>query len=212
MLDVYRRTVIMRSKTRDLVYIAVFGALWGAIEVTSGSILHVINIPFSGAMLSAIGIAIALIGRLFVPRRGSVLYIGLVAAFLKMFSLGGIVMMPMVGIIMESLLAEIVLSVMGQPRRLSFMVAGAAAVCWTLVHPFFTQGLLAGQGIFTVYSWTLQKGAKMLGLPPSAIPVILGLLLAGHILIGVAAGLVAWDAGKVIEKRLQSPLGTGESA
>jgi hypothetical protein len=201
----------VRSQTRDLVYIAVFGALWGAIEVTSGSILHVVNIPFSGVMLSAAGIAIALIGRLFVPRKGSVLYIGLVAAFLKMFSLGGIVMMPMIGIIMESLLAEIVLSVMGRPRRLSFVLAGAAATFWPLIHPFVTQGLLAGQGIFTVYSWTLQKGAKVLGLPPSAIPIILGALVAGHILIGVVAGFVAWDAGRLIEKRLQASLGTEES-
>lgn len=202
----------MRSKTRDLVYIGVFGALWGAIEITSGSILHVVNVPFSGVMLSAVGIAIALIGRLFVPRKGSVLYIGLVAAFLKMFSLGGIVMMPMIGIIMESLLAEIVLTVMGQPRRLSFILAGAAATFWPLIHPFFTQGLLAGQGILTVYNWTLQKGAKMLGLSPSAVLIILGAVIAAHILIGMVAGLVAWDAGRLIEKRLQSPLSTEESA
>jgi hypothetical protein len=202
----------MRSKTRDLVYIAVFGALWGTIEVTSGSILHVLNVPFSGVVLSAAGIAIAMIGRLFVPRRGSVLFIGLVTAFLKMFSLGGIVINPIIGIVMESLLAEMVLSAMGKPRRLSFILAGGAATFWPFVHPFFTQGLLAGQGMLTIYNRTLQKGAQMLGLDVSAILVILAALIAGHILIGVVAGLVAWDAGKVIEKRLQSSAGTGEAA
>ena len=146
------------------------------------------------------------------PRRGSVLFIGLVAAFLKMFSLGGIVITPMIGIVMESLLAEIVLSVMGKPRRLSFLLAGGAATFWPLVHPFFTQGLLAGQGLLTIYNRTLQKGAQMLGLDASAILIILAVLVVGHILIGVVAGFVAWDAGKVIEKRLQSPLGSGESS
>lgn len=202
----------MRSKTRDLVYIAVFGALWGTIEVTSGSILHVVNVPFAGVILSAVGIAIAMIGRLFVPRRGSVLFIGLVTAFLKMFSLGGIVLMPMIGIIMESLLADIVLSATGRPRRLTFVIAGGLATFWPFVHPFFTQGILAGQGMLTVYNWTIQKGAKMLGLAPSAILVVLAILIVAHILIGVVAGLVAWDAGKVIAKRMQTPLGTGETA
>ena len=97
----------MRFSVRDLVYIGVFGALWGTMEITSGSILHVFNIPFAGAILSGVGIAIALIGRLFVPRPGSIVFIGLVTAFLKMFSLGGIIIYPVIGIIAESILAEL---------------------------------------------------------------------------------------------------------
>ena len=88
-------------KTRALVYIGVFGALWGAVETTIGSVFHTLNVPFSGVLLTAIGIALALIGRLFVPQRGSVFFIGVVAAFLKMFSIGGIVILPVFGILME---------------------------------------------------------------------------------------------------------------
>ncbi|MEJ2554713.1 MAG: hypothetical protein P8186_00455, partial [Anaerolineae bacterium] len=164
----------MRFTVRDLVYIGVFGALWGAAEMTLGSLLHVLNVPFSGAVLAGIGITIALIGRLFVPRTGSVLFIGLVTALLKMLSLGGIVLNPMIGIVAESLLAEVVLSLWGRPRRASFVVAGGLAVFWPFVHPFFTQGILAGQGILTVYGWTLEKGANLLGLDPSALLLVLG--------------------------------------
>ncbi len=49
----------MRFTVRDLVYIGVFGAMWGTIEMTSGSILHVFNVPFAGVMLTGVGIAIA---------------------------------------------------------------------------------------------------------------------------------------------------------
>ena len=42
----------MRFTVRDLVYIGLFGAMWGTIEITSGSILHVFNVPFSGVNLS----------------------------------------------------------------------------------------------------------------------------------------------------------------
>ena len=193
----------MRFTIRDLVYIGVFGALWGAAEMTLGSLLHVLNVPFSGAVLAGIGITIALVGRLFVPRTGSVLFIGLVTALLKMLSLGGIVLNPMIGIVAESLLAEVVLSLWGRPRRASFVVAGGLAVFWPFVHPFFTQGILAGQGILTVYGWTLEKGANLLGLDPSALLLILGGLVGIHLLIGIIAGLLAWDAGRIVQLRLQ---------
>ena len=193
----------MRFNIRELVYIAIFGALWGAIEITSGSILHVFNVPFSGAVLSGIGIAIALIGRLFVPRRGSILFIGVVTAFLKMFSVGSIVLPPMIGILAESVLAELAVSALGKPRRASFMAAGALATLWTLVHPLFTQGILAGEGILKVYLRTISNGARVLRLDPSALIIVLLALVALHMVIGAIAGVVGWDAGKIIQGRLR---------
>jgi len=193
----------MRFTIRDLVYIGVFGALWGAAEMGLGSLLHVLNLPFAGAFLAGIGITIALIGRLFVPRTGSVLFIGLVTAFLKMLSLGGIVLNPMIGILAESLLAEVILTIWRRPGRAGFVVAGGLAACWPFVHPFFTQGLLAGRGILTVYGWTLEKGAKLLGLDPSAVILVLVGMIGVHLLIGIVAGLLAWDAGRVVQARLR---------
>ncbi len=193
----------MRFNVRDLVYIGVFGALWGAVETTLGSVLHTLNVPFSGAVLTGIGITIALIGRLFVPRTGSVLFIGLVTACLKMLSLGGIVLTPMIGIMAESLLAEAALTAFGRPRRLSFMLAGALATLWTLLHPFLTQGILAGTGILIIYERTLTNGARALGLDPSVVLLVLAALVGLHLAIGGAAGLLAWDAGRVVQARLR---------
>jgi hypothetical protein len=193
----------MRFTVRDLVYIGVFGALWGAVEITGGSVLHVLSVPFTGVVLAGVGIAIALIGRLFVPRRGSVLAIGIVTALLKMFSIGGIVLMPMIGILAEALLAELVLIILGKPGRVRFMIAGAVATLWPFFHPFFTQGILAGSGIFTIYERTIQTGARTLGLPANAVFYVLAALIVLHIGIGLVSGLLAWDAGRVIQSRLR---------
>jgi hypothetical protein len=97
--------------TRDWVYIAVFGALWGAIEITLGAYLHVIFPPLAdtflvGVILAGLGGIIALTGRHFVPHTGSVLMIGVVTALLKALSLGGVKIGPMVAILAESLLIE----------------------------------------------------------------------------------------------------------
>ncbi len=193
-------------KTRSLVYIGVFGALWGAIETTIGAVFHTLNLPFSGLLLTGVGMTVALIGRLFVPQRGSVLFIGLVAAFLKMFSIGGIVILPMLGIVMESLLAELVLAVRPKASRFAFVAAGAVACFWPFVHPFVTQGILAGSGIFTIYTRTIRNGARLLGLPETAILAVLAILIALHLLVGALAGVLAWDAGRVIARRLSAPL------
>ncbi len=192
----------MRFPVRSLVYIALFGALWGAAEIGPGSLLHVVNLPFTGAVMAAIGIAVALVGRMFVPSRGSVLAIGVVAAFLKLLSVGGNVLNPAIGIVAESLVAEAVVSGLGSARRVPFLLAGALAVFWALVHPFLTQGLLAGQGIVTVYGWTLSRGAALLGLPPTAALVIVGALVAIHLLLGACGGLLAWDVARMVRRRL----------
>lgn len=197
----------MRFSIRDLVYIGVFGALWGAVEITGGSVLHVLNVPFSGVALAGVGIAIALIGRLFVPRRGSVLAIGIITALLKMFSVGGVVLNPMIGIFAEGLLAELALTIVGKPRRASFMAAGGLATLWPFFHPFLTQGILAGSGLFTIYERTIQKGAQALGLPATAILYVLAVLIAVHIGIGLASGFIAWDAGRVVQARLRPDVG-----
>jgi hypothetical protein len=97
--------------TRDWVYIAVFGALWGAIEITLGAYLHVIFPPLAdtfllGVIMAGLGGIIALTGRHFVPHTGSVLMIGVVTALLKALSLGGVKIGPIVAIMVESLLME----------------------------------------------------------------------------------------------------------
>jgi hypothetical protein len=120
-----------------------------------------------------------------------------------MFSVGGIVLSPMLGILAEAVLAEAALTLLGQPRRFSFCLAGALATLWTLVHPFLTQGILAGSGIITIYTRTLENGARVLGLSPSAVLLVLAALVGLHAALGAAGGLLAWDAGRVAQSRLR---------
>jgi hypothetical protein len=194
----------MRFTVRELAYIGVFGALWGTVETGLGAVLHVANVPFSGALLSACGITIALVGRLFVPRAPSVLLIGLVTAFIKMLSLGGIVINPMIGILMESLLAEAALMAVPFPRA-AFLAAGGVAVAWSLVHPLFTQGLLAGRGIVAAYRLVLETASAVTGIEPSAVTVLVLILVAGHLALGVAAGHIAWNSGRAVRARVGRP-------
>jgi hypothetical protein len=192
----------MKLTTRELVTLTVFGTLWGAVEISLGSLLHLLNLPMSGPLLAAIGLAIALIGRLFVPRRGSTIYIGVVATVLKLFSIGSVVVGPMVGIVIEAVIAEIVLTAFGQPRRLSFVLAGALAVLWTLAQPFFTGIVLFGRDIFVIWLDLLDTGSRLFGIDASAAIWILLVLGAVHFVLGAAAGWLAWGSGRMLQARL----------
>jgi ABC-type thiamin/hydroxymethylpyrimidine transport system permease subunit len=201
----------MRFTVRELVYIGVFGALWAAVETTLGSALHVLNTPFAGVVLTGIGITVALVGRLFVPRRGSVFFIGAVTALLKMLSLGGIVINPMIAILAESLAAELVLLPFGSPRRMGFVFAGGAATLWCLVHPFLTQGVLAGRGVLAIYQQILERGAGLLGFDGTAVVRILIALVAVYFLTGAVCGFAAWDLGRIVDRRLRTSLRYAEA-
>ena len=192
----------MKFSTQELVTLAVFGTLWGAVEIGLGAVLHALNLPMSGVFLSALGMVVALSGRLFVPRRGSILFIGVIAMVLKLFSVGSIVLGPMVGILTEALLAETALLPFRRPSRFSFVLAGGLVGCWTLLQPFFTGLVLFGRSVFVVWADLLQEGSRLLSLDASkAVFWILGIWIGLHLMVGVLAGWVAWGTGHVLLKR-----------
>jgi len=193
--------------TRDWVYIAVFGALWGAIEITLGAYLHVIFPPLAdtflvGVIMAGLGGIIALTGRHFVPHTGSVLMIGVVTALLKALSLGGVKIGPMVAILAESLLIEAGLLLTRQPSRWGFTLAGALAVSWNFFHKFVMMRLLFGEGIYEVAVKMIKDGNKLLGLDVRYSIAILVILLFIRLVIGAVAGWLAWDLGGAVRRRL----------
>jgi len=192
----------MKFSTRELVTMAVFGTLWGLSEMTLGTVLKSLNIPLSGVVLSTVGLVIALVGRVLVPRRGSTLFIGVIATLLKLFSLGGVIIGPMIGIMSEALVAEVALTALGRPRRAGFLVAGAVGVLCPLVQPFVTNPLLFGRTLFTVWLDLLDLGGRLFGLGSDAALVIVLALVALHIAIGLVAGWFAWEAGRTLQTRL----------
>lgn len=194
----------MRYTVRELVYIGVFGALWGVVEMTFGDLLHAIapSIPLRGSIIAAVGLTIALVGRQFVPRRGATLMMGVIAMLLKLLSPSGqAVLSVMIAILAESLLAETGLLLAGQ-RRGGFVLAGALAIGWNLVHPFVSNTLLYGRSLIDVYLGVLESGADLLGIDASAVLGIFAALLVIRLAIGTAAGWLAWDLGAMVQRRM----------
>ncbi|MBN1837140.1 MAG: hypothetical protein JW820_14890 [Spirochaetales bacterium] len=199
-----------RWSVREWVFVGLFGALWGAAEMTLGSVLHVVFPPltdtfFVGLIMASIGCVIALCGRMFVPRRGSILLIGLITALLKAFSLGGVKMGPIIGILAESLLMELGLLAMRRDSYGAFAVAGLLAVSWNFFHRFAMMGIFYGAGFFEIAERLVRDGSGLLGIREEMVFVILGVLLA----IRMAAGAAAGVAARALAGRIQRRLGRG---
>jgi ABC-type thiamin/hydroxymethylpyrimidine transport system permease subunit len=195
----------VRLTLKELTVIGALGALWGSAELSVGSFVHVWHLPMGGAVLAAFGVTVALIARLIVPRPGSTLMLAVITALLKALSVGGVVLSPMIAIVIEGAIAETVLTLSGRPQRRSFILAGTLTVGWTMVHPLVVQGLIFGAGILTTYRWLLSDGAALLHLPVSAVVAVLVVLLLLHLVLGAAAGLIAWQTGCAVLARRALP-------
>ena len=192
----------MKFTTRELVTMAVFGALWGVVEISMGSVLHAIKIPLTGLALTAIGLLVALIGRLFVPRRGSTFFIGVIATVLKLFSIGNIIIGPMIGILAEALVAELVLDIFSKPSQLSFILAIAAGALWTFIQPFVTGLLIFGRTLLPIWLDTVDLGSRLFGLSSQAVLWIVMALVILHLAVGAVSGWLAWSLGHLVSIRL----------
>lgn len=193
----------MKFSTRELVIMAVFGALWGVVEISLGSVLHAIKIPLTGLALTAIGLLVALIGRLFVPKRGSTFFIGVIATILKLFSIGNIIIGPMIGIITEALVAELILDIFPKPTQLAFILAVAGGALWTFVQPFITGILIFGRTILPIWLDTVDQGSRLFGLGSQAAFWIILALVVLHLTVGAIGGWLAWRLGHLVTIRLK---------
>lgn len=186
-----RKELSRRFSTRDLVYIAVLAALWAGSENVIGAQLHAMNIPFNGIPLTAIAVFLMVTGRSLVPKVGSTFLMGIVVALLRILSIGGVLLSPMIAILMEALLVELTMTV-GGANQLASLIGGMLAEIWSFVHPFVIQPLLFGWQIVVIYQKTILAGSKMLGVDPANVILIILVIIVLHGVVGAIAGVVGW--------------------
>lgn len=197
---------------RDLVYLGVFGGIWVLMESTFGSFLHSTRIPEKGSILAGVAAIIMIVGRHFVPKKGSTMIIGMATALLKVLSTGGTVIGgPSIGIFAEATMAEIAFAT-GPLNRTRAVLAGAFAGGWLAFHKFVTRGLIAGRGFLTVYRDAVEQTAELYGLNfDYAIVIFVGYALMKFIIGGVF-GWLGWSVLGAVQAQLgQRPVATREA-
>ncbi|MBW2731955.1 MAG: DUF2478 domain-containing protein [Deltaproteobacteria bacterium] len=178
-------------------HITAFGALWGVMEITLGSFLHALRLPFAGVILASLSAALLVAQRQVISLPGVSLMTGLIAALCKSISPGGIILGPIVGITIEALLVETAL-LLGPRRVTPALLAGALAALWALLQTLLTKLIYYGMELLELYLALLERAGTWLGLTPeqgwSALLFLMGsvaLMGMGMALLGRAVGRAA---------------------
>ena len=172
--------------TRQLVFLALLGAAWGILETQLGTLLHALTVPFTGAVMMSVGMLFVIAGRHMTGARGSTLFLAVNSAFIKFLFVGGAALYAAMGILIQAGLIELVLW-KSVPSRGRYVAAGAVAVSYSLVHPFLTQGLLAGWKLLAVYMKLIRSGGQLFGLNEDVGAIILTMLILLHGFLGAFA-------------------------
>jgi hypothetical protein len=184
---------------KEIARTALFGALWGIVEISAGNTLHLAKVPFRGLIMALIAMAMLVCAKRFAPFRGSLLLIGAIAATFKAGSMGGFVLTPMIAIFAESVIAEVVFLFAGY-SWISSTVVGATGLAYTFAHGVLMQVFFFGFNIFNVYGNILSNitGNNM------NIYLILSILAVLHLIFGAASGLIGFSIAQKTDRILQS--------
>ncbi|OIO61830.1 MAG: hypothetical protein AUJ47_08905 [Candidatus Marinimicrobia bacterium CG1_02_48_14] len=181
---------------RSIIFIGVFGTLWGLSEATLGNVLHMLNIPFSGSILSAIGLIIILVARTYNPVPGSTAMMALIAAFIKILSFATVKLGPFAGILMEGIIVEIVLMLLPLGRS-AFYLAGMIVGIYPILQNLVTKTILFGLNFVPVVLDMVRGISERFGYALGWWLVTLYVVI--HIVVGLVAAELAWR----LQRRVQ---------
>jgi len=179
----------MEKNQKSIISIAVFGTLWGFIEATLGSALHLLHLPFSGSILTSIALVIILIARIYNPTRGSTFSMAVIAAFIKAMSFATIKLGPFIAIIAEGALIELVFLIF-RTGRIGFVASGIVMAVYPIVQTVITKSILFGSSFIPVIMELAEGFSGKVGYQAGWL--LLGIYLLLQLLLPICAALFAW--------------------
>lgn len=190
------------TKARKYSYIVIFGAVWGASEMFLGGLLHAMHVPLRGMIMAGIAAFLLISNNLLINEKNTSLTMGGIAAFLKLFSLGGLVISPAIAILIESLIAEICFLLFKRKLAAS-LIAGILIVSYTITHRLFSLLVIYR----TEFTETIkifvndQSALHSIGLKSAIILSMIYIFI--HIVFGMMIGFVAFTTLQRAMKRIE---------
>ncbi len=179
----------------DITITAIFGAFWGVIEVTLGTMLQISKIPFRGTFLTLIAIFIIMVSRSFLNYKGAILSVSFTAASLKLISIVGFNITPFFAIIMEGLIAELIFLLFPY-SVFSSVAAGSLILFYTLIHGLIMQGIFFGPGIYGVYITIINGIGGEISYNGELSYLVIPVIVVFYLCTGGLMGWFGWKSGE----------------
>jgi nucleoside-triphosphatase THEP1 len=186
--------------TEKWIKASILGTTWASSEIVLGSFLHNLRVPFSGNILTAIGLVILISASYLWKERGLFWRAGVICALLKTMSPSAVIFGPMIAIFSEALLLEIAVRIFGK-NLIGFMIGSILAMAWILVQRIVNFIIFYGSGIVDLYANLMQFAAKQFNWKFDVVWAPILLLLSGYAVFGILAAWVGIKTGKNLRNR-----------
>ncbi len=183
---------------------SVIGTIWAASEIVFGSFLHNLKIPFSGNILTAIGLIILISSAFLWNVKGVLWRAGLICAVMKTMSPSAVIFGPMIAILTEAILLEISILFLGK-TYLGFIIGAILAMSWNLVQKIISYIIFYGWNIIEIYKGLIKIAEKQISFHFDLLWLPIIILLFSHAIFGVLAALIGIKAGKKIKNKSYIP-------
>ncbi|TVR71988.1 MAG: hypothetical protein EA408_07915 [Marinilabiliales bacterium] len=174
---------------------AVSGGLWASVEIILGSFLHNMRVPMAGSILASFGIVLMIAFYQVWPERGLIWRAGLICALMKSLSPSAVILGPMTGIMLEALLLEAGIALIGK-NIAGYMAAGALALFSALLHKLFSLLLLYGLNILTIYLNLFHFASRQVNIQEANPWQLITAVGVFYLLFGALAALAGYFVGR----------------
>jgi nucleoside-triphosphatase THEP1 len=179
---------------------SIAGTMWAASEIVLGSFLHNLKVPFSGNILTAIGI-ITLISISYTwTEKGLFWRAGLICALMKTMSPSAVIFGPMIAIFAEAFLLEFSVRLFGRTVA-GYAIGSMLAMSWNLVQKILNYIIFYGSNIIEVYSSLLKLAQKQLNIRTDIVWLPIIILLIVYSLFGLLAAVTGIKVGRKMVKQ-----------
>jgi hypothetical protein len=183
---------------------SVAGGLWASFEIIVGSLLHNLHLPFSGTFLATFSV-ILMISFLQVWKTDGLIWrAGIICGLMKSLSPSAVILGPMTGIMMEALIMDLLIYLLGR-NILGYLAAGIGALLSAIMHKLASLFILYGTDLITIYVNLFNFLKKQLKLVDASPGDLITGIIGVYIILGVIASITGYILGKsAIRSRDQS--------
>jgi len=174
---------------------SIIGTVWASSEIVLGSFLHNLKVPFSGSILTAIGIVLLISSSYVWIDKGIFWRSGMICALMKTMSPSAVIFGPMIAIFTEGVLLEISVRAFGR-NYIGFIIGAILASSWTFAQKILNFLIFYGFNIVELYKSLMLFTQKQLNLNFNTLWVPILLLLAVYVLAGIVAAVLGIRTGK----------------
>lgn len=174
---------------------AVLGTYWASSEIVLGSYLHNLRVPFSGNILTAIGLIILISVSFLWKEKGLFWRAGVITGLAKAISPSAVIFGPMIAIMAEAFLFEAATRLFGRTAS-GYLLGAMLAMSWNLFHKIVNFIIYYGYDIVALYTDMVRYAAKQLHIRVGTMwwPVLV--LLFVQLVLGAVTAVVGMRIGE----------------